>query len=141
MNALKYLGQIVAALLYTRVCAIIAYAITVLPATWLLSLSWWHFLLTVIIAGGILETIFFVLWNVIMFPFIWIVRRNIVSLILCILSFVYKAFDYIIYIWKFEHEGSWRFICLLILSSIVLLIFSLAAYSCIAVYADSKEGH
>ena len=139
MNILKYILQIIVALLYTSIFASAAYLITVIPVAWIMSLSWWQFLLVVFIAGGIIEAIISSLNVLIMIPFVWIVNKNVVSLVLCILSFVINAIGFIINIWKFEHEGVWQFLCLLIISALILQIFYVAGIGCLSAYFDSKN--
>lgn len=139
MSVLKYLLQIVVALLYTGIYASIAFLITVIPVAWIMSLSWWQFLLVVSIAGGIIEAIISGLNVLIMIPFVWVVNKNVVSLILCILSFIYNAIYFIIDCWKIEHEGVWSFICLLIISAFILRIFYFASIGCLSAYSESKN--
>lgn len=139
-RVLEYIAQIVIALLYTAVFATAAYAITVIPLAFILSLSGWQVVLVLIIAGGLIEAIVTGLQFIIMLPFLWIVKRNIVALILCILSFIYNAISYIVYIWQIEHEGAWHFVCLLLVSVFILQIFCMATFSTIGFYTESKEG-
>ena len=139
MRVLEYIAQIVIALLYTAIFATAAYAITVIPLAFILSLSGWQIVLVLIIAGGLIEAIVTGLQFIIMLPFLWIVKRNIVALILCILSFIYNAISYIVNIWQIEHEGAWHFVCLLLVSAFILQIFCMATFSAIGFYSDSKE--
>lgn len=139
-RVLEYIAQIVIALLYTAVFATAAYAITVIPLAFILSLSGWQIVLVLIIAGGLIEAIVTGLQFIIMLPFLWIVKRNIVALILCILSFIYNAISYIVNIWQIEHEGAWHFVCLLLVSVFILQIFGMATFSTIGFYTESKEG-
>lgn len=139
MRVLEYIAQIVIALLYTAIFATAAYAITVIPLAFILSLSGWQIVLVLIIAGGLIEAIVTSLQFIIMLPFLWIVKRNIVALILCILSFIYNAISYIVNIWQIEHEGAWHFVCLLLVSVFILQIFGMATFGAIGFYSESKE--
>lgn len=139
MRVLEYIAQIVIALLYTAIFATAAYAITIIPLAFILSLSGWQVVLVLIIAGGLIEAIVTGLQFIIMLPFLWIVKRNIVALILCILSFIYNAISYIVNIWQIEHEGAWHFVCLLLVSVFILQIFGMATFSTIGFYTESKE--
>lgn len=141
MNVFKYLLQIVGALLYTGIYAAIAYLITVIPIARIISLSWWQILLFVSFLGGIVEAVISGLNVLIMIPFVWIVNKNAVSLVLCILSFVYSAVKFIAYIWGIEHEGFGPFICLLIISGIILHIFYIAGVGCLSAYSVSKNDY
>lgn len=139
MRVLEYIAQIVVALLYTAIFATAAYAITVIPLAFILSLSGWQIVLVLLIAGGLIEAIVTGLQFIIMLPFLWIVKRNIVALILCILSFIYNAISYIVNIWQIEHDGAWHFVCLLLVSVFILQIFGMATFSAIGFYSESKE--
>lgn len=139
MRVLEYIAQIVVALLYTAIFATAAYAITVIPLAFILSLSGWQIVLVLLIAGGLIEAIVTGLQFIITLPFLWIVKRNIVALILCILSFIYNAISYIVNIWQIEHDGAWHFVCLLLVSVFILQIFGMATFSAIGFYSESKE--
>lgn len=139
MRVLEYIAQIVVALLYTAIFATAAYAITVIPLAFILSLGGWQIVLVLLIAGGLIEAIVTGLQFIITLPFLWIVKRNIVALILCILSFIYNAISYIVNIWQIEHDGTWHFVCLLLVSVFILQIFGMATFSAIGFYTESKE--
>lgn len=79
MNILKFIGQVLAAIIYTCIFTGIMYYVIVLPLAFVLTLPWWGILLFILIGGGIIEGIISLLCGLGLFPYAWIVKKNVVA--------------------------------------------------------------
>lgn len=61
MKAIKFIGQVLASLVYTPLYTGIMYVAIVLPAAWILSLSFWKMVVAFIVFGGFIEGLIHVL--------------------------------------------------------------------------------
>lgn len=104
MKAIKFIGQVLASLVYTPLYTGIMYVAIVLPAAWILSLSFWKMVVAFIVFGGFIEGLIHVLQMIGLLPFAWIVKNNKfafgLSALLCILGPLWN----IVQIWRFFPE-------------------------------------
>ena len=75
MKALKYIGQILTALLHTPLYTGIMYFVIVFPTMWIITLSTWKMILAFILLGGIIEGVISLLQVLGLMPFAWIVKH------------------------------------------------------------------
>lgn len=121
MTALKYIRQILSALIYTPIYTGIMYFVIVLPAIWILSLSFWKMILLLIILGGIVEGIISLLQTFGLLPYTWIVKDNRVSLWISIVLCVIFPLLNIYSLWKHLYgQGTWGIVAAVILSFLLL---------------------
>lgn len=73
---MKYLGQVLSALIYTPIYTGIMYFAIVFPVSWVLSLSFWKMIIAFLILGCIIEGLIGGLHILGLFPFAWIVKNN-----------------------------------------------------------------
>lgn len=89
MNTLKYIGQILASIVYTPLFTGIMYLAISLPIAWIASLSIGWMILAIAVYIGINEILLITLHSLGMIPYGWILDDNkisfVISLILCIL--------------------------------------------------------
>lgn len=76
MKAVRYLGQVLAALVYTPLYTGVMYMAILLPFSWVMSLSFWTMIVAFIVLGGLIEGLIAFLQMVGLMPFAWIVKRN-----------------------------------------------------------------
>lgn len=84
MKALKSIGQVLAAVIYTCIFTGLLYMILVLPLAWLLTLKPVVLILVLVILGGFLQFVVFGLQTLLMVPYAWIVKNNVVALVISV---------------------------------------------------------
>jgi hypothetical protein len=109
MKAIKYLSQILAALIYTPLYTGIMYLVIVLPVLWIVHLSTWKMIVAFIFLGAILEGIITILQVLGLIPFTWIVKNNRVSLLIsvaaCVLLPLYNIVSLFMILSKYGDFG------------------------------------
>lgn len=76
MKTLKYIGQLLAALVYTPIYTFILYALIVFPIIWFASMSLKWIIIAVIFFGGVIEGLIFLMKFIGFIPFAWIFKDN-----------------------------------------------------------------
>ncbi len=138
MGIIKYILQILAAVIYSGIVCSIVFIITVLPEAWLLSLSWWKILLMLFFLGGIMYEIIHFLYTIVIVPFAWIHDKNLIATACSVLTFFINGIILCVQLWQIEHEGTWHFICLVLLSSTIITVFYTSIKASIMIYLHSK---
>lgn len=100
MKELKIIGQFFAAIAYTCLFTGLMYLILVLPLGWFLSLSTKTMIIVGIFLGGIIEGIIIGLQFLLMSPYVWIVKKNIVALIISIGLILFNLIYNGVNVWK-----------------------------------------
>lgn len=123
MNVIKYIAQVLSALIYTPIYTGLMYIIILFPTMWILDLSLGKMVLAIIFFGAILEGIVMLLQIIGLTPFMWINKNNktafIISTILCAIP----PFLNIISIWMVCVKYGVRGFIAAIILSILLLQF------------------
>ena len=111
MKVLKYIGQILAAFIYTCIFTGIMYLVITIPIAYIISLPWWGILLFIFIGGGILEGIIQVLGALGILPYAWITKDNIVSTGLSVLLVLFNVGINIFNLWHvLAGNGKWAIV-------------------------------
>lgn len=136
---MKYLGQVLSALVYTPIYTGIMYFAIVFPVSWVLSLSFWKMIIAFLVLGGIIEGLIVGLQTLGLFPFAWIVKNNKVafgiSTGLCVIFPILN----IIAIWReFIGYGAVGIIASII---ITLMLLQFIYGSVISLYGLKVEGN
>ena len=139
MKAVKYIGQIIAAILYTCLFTGIMYLIIVLPLGWILSLSTWLMILLFIFLGGLIQAIQTTLVSYASIPYIWIVKKNIVSLSLSILLIVFNMFRSCVMLWNDLSKQGVIAIVFAIVVTIIIILFIVGSVSGIIGYYNETK--
>ena len=84
MRALKSIGQVLAAVVYTCLFTGLLYLILVLPLGWIISLETKTMILALIFLGGIIQALIVGAQVLLMIPYAWIVKKNIVALVISV---------------------------------------------------------
>ena len=121
MKALKYIGQILSALIYSPIYTGIMYYVIVIPFVWVVSLPFWKMILAFLFLGSIVEGIILVMQSFGAYPFSWIVKDNKVSLCISVLLCILFPLWNIYTLWKIllEH-GTMGIVTAIILSGLLL---------------------
>lgn len=136
---LKYLAQILSAIIYTPIYAGLIYIIIVIPAMWLVTLSFGKMLCLVLLFSGLYEGCLSVLKVLGILPYAWILRENKIalgiSISLCLLVTLYNGYI----LWKVLLGYGGGGIALGIILSLFLLQFLiLSELGYIGIYKDNK---
>lgn len=107
---MKYLLQILSSLVYTLVVSSIFYFIVVIPIMYIITLKWWAIILLLMVLGGLLEWIKYLISTFALMPYVWICKRNVVSTgiatILMLATFI--RYGYILFTFD-EGSGFWYY--------------------------------
>lgn len=123
MDFFKRIGQVLASFLYTPLYTGCMYLLFVLPTMWAASLSFWKMLFAILIIGGIAESCILFLQSFGLIPFVWIVKKNKISLsvsmALCVIFPLYDIFS----LWRVLLEHRVRGVLVALFLSVLLLQF------------------
>jgi len=111
MKYLKYIGQILASIIYPAIFTGILYLITAYPIVWIFSLPKWAIFLVVMFAMSIICFIQTALSVLITTPFYWIVKRNKIAYYISLLLVLLFIGADLFFMWKFSISyGTWAYV-------------------------------
>lgn len=140
MKELKIFGQIIAAIVYTCLYTGLLYLILVMPMAWYLSLSTKAMILVAIFLGGIIEFVLIGAQVLIMMPYAWIVKENVVALVVSICLVLFNLVRSDIGVWKsVSGTGSTGIVIAVIITLLILQAIITTIYGLLSVYSSSKE--
>lgn len=93
---MKWLAQVLSSVVYSALFVSLVYLIIVYPLVWFLSLPAWAMFVVFLFGIGIIEGITTFLLTWLMTPYIWIVKRNSVAMLVSIAAIV-VGIGYLIY--------------------------------------------
>ena len=128
MKALKSIGQVLSAVVYTCLFTGLLYLILVLPFGWLISLKTKTMILALIFLGGIIQALIVGAQVLLMMPYAWIVKNNIVALVISVGLMIFNLTFNDIQVWRnsLDHGTTGIIIAVIITLMIVeALIFSI----------------
>lgn len=76
MKTIKYIGQLLASLVYTPIYICILFAVIIIPFAWLTSLSSKWIIITIVFLGGLIEGLIFLVKFLGFIPYSWILKDN-----------------------------------------------------------------
>lgn len=118
---MKYLGQILAAMLYTPLYTGVMYMAILLPFSWITSLPFWKMVVAILFLAGLVEGLIAILQTIGLIPFAWIVKNNKVSFGLSIGLCVIFPILNVISLWRvFLQHGAMGIITAIILTGMFL---------------------
>lgn len=139
MKALKFIGQILAALVYTCIYTGIMYYVIVLPIAWVLTLPWWGIVLYLFIGGGIIEGIISLLSGIGLVPYAWIVSKNAIATTISIFLILFNVSINIFRVWQFLWGNGTLAVIFGIVVTVMLLQFIYASsFGVFGFYQQSK---
>lgn len=134
---LKEIGQVLAAIAYTCLFTGLIYLITVLPVAWLLSLNTKTMFLVLFLIGGVLQGVIFGLQVLLMMPFYWIVKNNIVALVICIGLIVFNLTANDIRLWQsVSGQGTAAIVAGVIITGLIVEVLFYSIYGVITAYRN-----
>lgn len=135
MKMLKEIGQVLAAIIYTCLFTGLIYLITVLPVAWLMSLSTKMMILVLLLIGGLLQGVIFGLQVLLMMPFYWIVKNNLVALIISIGLTVFNLVANDVRVWQsVAGQGGAAIVAGVIITGLIVEVLFMSIYGVIAAY-------
>ena len=121
MKVLKYIGQILAAIIYTCIFTGIMYLIITIPLAFIISLPWWGILLFVVIGGGLLEGIIQMLGTFGIAPYLWIVNGNSGAAVISVLLVLFNVGSNIYRLWvSIAGQGNWAIVFGIVATGLLL---------------------
>ena len=137
MKELKVVGQFLAAIVYTFLFAGLIYMIMVFPLAWFLSLNTKTMIIVGIFLGGIIETVLFGLQFILMIPYAWIVKKNIVALIVSIGLLLFFLIRADVLVWgTTSHCGTEGVIVAIIITLMILQALGMTIYALAGMYSE-----
>lgn len=140
MKALKAIGQVLAAIIYTNLYTGLLYLITVTPVAWILTLKPIVMILLIILLGGIIQGIIIGAQTLIMIPYVWIVKKNIVALAISIGFMLFNIIRSGVRLWQCNvGNGMWATIILVVISILLLESLVVSVVSVIGAYSEDER--
>lgn len=139
MNELKVIGQFLAAIVYTCIFTGLMYVILVFPLAWFLSLSTKTMILVGIFLGGAIEALLFGLQFLLMMPYAWIVKKNIVSLVVSIGLILFNMTMNDINVWKTTASyGTEGVVVAVIITLIIVQTVGMVTFALVGLYFENR---
>lgn len=139
MKVFKFIGQILAAVVYTCIFTGIMYYVIVLPLAFVLTLPWWGIALFIFLGGGILEGIISLLCGAGLLPYAWISNKNVVSTTISILLILFNVGANIYRVWQYLWDSGTLAVIFGIVITVMLLQFIYASvYGIFGLYKESN---
>jgi hypothetical protein len=111
--------------------------IMVFPLAWFLSLNTKTMIIVGIFLGGIIETILFGLQFLLMMPYAWIVKKNIVALIVSIGLLLFFLIRSDVLVWKTTaHCGTEGVVVAIIITLMILQALGMTIYALVGMYSE-----
>lgn len=138
MKTLKPIGQVLAAFVYTCLYTGLLYLILVLPIALYLSLSTKMMVLVAILAGGIIEGILIGAQVLIMMPYAWIVRNNMVALIVSICLVLFNLIRSDVMVWQsVQGHGTSGIVIAVIITLLILQAIITTIIGLVSVHSEN----
>lgn len=137
MKLIKYIGQVLAAVIYTCILTGIMFTVITIPLAFILSLPWWGILIAVLLFGSIMEGIVMLIGSIGISPYVWIAKNNIiatsVSIILVLLNIGINVYR----LWVTNSiNGFWQVVFCIIASLLLLQFIFVAISGIVAAYKE-----
>lgn len=140
MKALKSIGQVLAAIVYTCIFTGLLYLVLVLPLAWLLSLNTKVMILLLILLGGVLQFLIFGAQVLLMMPYGWIVKNNVVALVTSIGLMLFSLIRSDVMVWQSMSEhGTSAIVVAVIITILIIEALFMSIAGIISVYSESKD--
>lgn len=140
MKAIKVIGQILASLVYTPLYTGIIYTVTVLSTTWIITLSFWSMILAFFVEGGIIVGFISLLQAIGFIPFVWIVKKNPISLAISVGLCVIFPVANIVSLWRtLLGQGVWGIIMAVVLSLMLLQFIFASVGGVLTAYRENNN--
>lgn len=140
MKALKFLGQILSAIVYTCLFTGVMYLVLIYPLAWILSLPPFWTIAVFLILGGLIEGLQITLQTFATLPYKWIVNKNIVSLVISIILILFIMIRSDVILWKDLSSQGTIAIIFAVIATILIIQFVVGAISCIVgLYSEFED--
>lgn len=140
MKSLKAIGQVLAAIVYTCIFTGLLYMITVLPLAWLLTLRPVVLIIVLFLFGGLIQGVVFGLQTLIMMPYFWIVKNNVVSLIVSVGLILFNIVRNDVAVWKsLSGQGGSAIVIAVIITLLLVEALFMSIVGVVSSYSESRE--
>lgn len=139
MKELKVVGQVFAAIVYTCIFTGLLYMITVLPLAWFLTLHPVVLILVLVILGGFLQFVIFGLQTLLMMPYAWIVKNNVVALVISVGLILFNIIRNDVAVWKsLLGQGKSAIVIAVIITFLLAEALFMSAFGVIGMYSEKE---
>ena len=141
MKAIKYVGQILAALIYTPLYTGIMYLLIVLSTGWIITLPTLAMIAAMIFLGGIIEGLIALLQVFGLMPYVYIVKKNVVSFIISIgLCIIFPLMN-LVNLWRttFIDYGKLGYVFGIIVTGLLLHFIIVFVIGICSIYEEGKK--
>ena len=139
MKKFNYIGQLLAALVYTPIYMYLIYLLLYLTSGWIVTLNIGIVIILTLVFGGLAIGLFLLLQKIILYPYRWITHKNLpataVSSALCVLIFGYDVYR----LWDLFLEYGTKGGIDATIFSIVLLIITIDSIRAFVKYYHNKD--
>lgn len=136
---MKYLLQILSALLYPLLYTGLMYLVILIPLTWILSLSIGWMIVAYVVFGGLIEGAIVLMNSFGLAPFIWINKKNkvstFISIALCVLFSVWN----VISVWGIYSDHGARGVIAAIVFTLLMLQFAVISVVSMIGFVSKEE--
>lgn len=140
MKALKAIGQVLAAVIYTCIFTGLLYMILVLPLAWLLTLKPVVLILVLVMLGGLLQFVIFGLQTLLMLPYAWIVKNNVVALVISVGLMIFNLIRNDVAVWQsMLGQGRSAVVIAVIITILNVEALIMSVVGVISTYSESKD--
>lgn len=139
MKELKVIGQVLAAIVYTCIFTGLLYMILVLPLAWLLTLRPVVLILVLFLLGGFIQFVIFGLQTLLMVPYAWIVKNNVVALVISVGLMVFNLIRNDVAVWQsMLGQGRSAIVIAVIITILIAEALIMSVVGVISTYSESK---
>lgn len=140
MKTLKSIGQVLVAIVYTCIFTGLLYMVLVLPLAWLLTLNTKVMILLLILLGGVLQFLIFGAQVLLMMPYGWIVKNNVVALVTSIGLMLFNLIRSDVMVWQsMSGHGTSAVVVAIIITVLIVEALFMSITGIISVYSESKD--
>lgn len=139
MKELKVIGQFLASIIYTCIYAGLLYMLLIFPTAWFMTLSTKTMILVAIFLGGIIEGILVGANVLLLMPYYWIVKNNIVAVVVSIVLLIFSLGRAGVLLWKnLSDYGTTGTIVSVIVTLLLVQGIITAVFCILSAYKDEK---
>ena len=114
--------------------------ILVLPLAWLLTLKPVVLILVLVMLGGLLQFVIFGLQTLLMLPYAWIVKHNVVALVISVGLMIFNLIRNDVAVWQsMLGQGRSAIVIAVIITILIVEALIMSVVGVISTYSESKD--
>ena len=115
------------------------YFAIILPLAYIVTLPWWAMIIVIFLVGGVIEGLISLLIAVGTIPYIWIVKKNAVALVIASIVAIFNIGCNILKLWQVSlGNGFWAILFAIIATGMLLQFAYVTIFSLLGLYSSSK---